>query len=524
MAKEIPVGDYFITKKIGRGSFSNVYKAYHKDTKEVYALKIIDISNLSEKILESLNNEIKILIDIDHPHIVKLHESVRSSNYIYLVLDYCEQGDLYKHIKTNGKLGENEAKKFYIQVAKGLYFLWIKNLIHRDLKPHNLLISADGSLKIADFGFARHLEEQKMVETLCGSPIYMAPEILKNRKYDSKVDLWSMGVILYELLIGNPPFTGRNHIELLNNILTTNFKIPRDVSITKNCIDLLGSLLITDPGSRISFKKFFEHPFFDGYDFKTSVNILSITENYILGEVPFVLRKTADLIMEENEYESEEEIYKMDDVVTFENYILITKKDKTSYLYNSTNKLIESILSIQIYVESIYKSASEIAFYGELKEEYKHYYDSQVLYSKTLNLYEHAIEVCNNTLKFIKESEQYLIPIKEFIIERFSHTLEKAENNHKKILTDKKFRQIVGVPVEKMIYDYALIKTKDGAIEETLDGKMNALFHYTVAVRLFDSLTMDKKPLDEHDKGIINGFRDKIMNRIEHIQKLLKNN
>ena len=132
-------------------------------------------------------------------------------------------------IKKHGRVTEDVARHFMKQMASGLRAMRAQNLIHRDLKPQNLLLtksSADAELKIADFGFARYMHPTGMAETLCGSPLYMAPEILGYQKYDAKADLWSVGTILYELLVGRPPFTGMNPMQLLRNIERSDAKIP----------------------------------------------------------------------------------------------------------------------------------------------------------------------------------------------------------------------------------------------------------------------------------------------------------
>lgn len=138
--------------------------------------------------------------------------------------------------------------------------------VQRDLKPQNLLLSdstPQAVLKIADFGFARHLQQQELANTLCGSPLYMAPEILKSQQYDAKADLWSVGTILYELVVGRPPYNGSNHIVLLQNIERNEARIPSTVAkhLSPACTDLIYSLLERNPVQRISFEEFFSHPF-----------------------------------------------------------------------------------------------------------------------------------------------------------------------------------------------------------------------------------------------------------------------
>ncbi|KAH8088812.1 serine/threonine kinase [Aureococcus anophagefferens] len=216
---------YVIERKLGIGSYATVWLARTTASETaqstVVAVKAIERSRLTKKLQENLESEIAILRDFSHPHLVGFVELRKRPAKIFLVLEYLAGGDLQKFIKARKRLKEPVARRFLGHLASGLKFLWSKNLIHRDLKPQNLLLtdfSDDGFLKIADFGFARHLETAALAETLCGSPLYMAPEILSFKRYDAKADLWSVGAVLFEMLAGEPPFSGRDHRELLKNI------------------------------------------------------------------------------------------------------------------------------------------------------------------------------------------------------------------------------------------------------------------------------------------------------------------
>ena len=210
-----------------------------------------------------------------------------------LVLEYCAGGDVAEYLRRVGRCREAVARRLVRQVAAGLRAMRERNLVHRDLKPQNLLLvgdpdpprrpgpgpdaakpssrEADASasavtLKIADFGFARYVHPAGMAETLCGSPLYMAPEILSYRKYEAKAELWSVGAILFELLVGRPPFSGQNPMQLLRVIERSGgAKIPGAVArtLSPECVALLGGLLRKDPVERMSFEEFFAHPFFD---------------------------------------------------------------------------------------------------------------------------------------------------------------------------------------------------------------------------------------------------------------------
>jgi serine/threonine protein kinase len=503
MKNEIPIGDYVITQKIGKGSFSKVYKAYHKKTNKLYALKIFETKKFSEKILQSIYNEIKILMEIDHPNIVKLHETIKTKEYIYLVLDYCSKGDLQNYINHKGILTEYKAKDFFIQISKGLYYIWIHKLIHRDLKPHNILLTEDGVLKIADFGFAKHLEEAKMLESLCGSPIYMAPEILKFKEYDCKVDLWSMGVMLYQLLTNAYPFTGSNLITLLNNIENKNLYIPDELNLSISCKGLLKSLLVVNPKNRISFEKFFIHPFFNNYQFDNCVE----PNNFILLN-ELIMSKSIDV---------DEDIESSGEFIEDDNYILVIRKDKT-HLQNNNSELIETIYSIQIYLEMIYLSSSEVAFLGDVEEKNENIHISLPVYMKALSLYSHSIEVCNKCLNTIEESKEYLSKIQSLLLEKFSYILNKTEKIFT-ILSSEEYKSIKILTAEQIIYSYALEKIREAASFEFLEETQNAFESYVYGKRLLESLTMDKIPLDDEDSKIINNYLIKIKDRINYIQK-----
>ncbi|KAH0465463.1 hypothetical protein IEQ34_005566 [Dendrobium chrysotoxum] len=219
------VGDYMIGRQIGSGSFSVVWLARHR-------------VNGAE---------------------------VAASGRVYLILEYCRGGDLSRYIQKQGKVPEATAKHFMQQLASGLYVLRENNLVHRDLKPQNLLLSSSNEnsvLKIADFGFARFLQPRGLAETLCGSPLYMAPEIMQLKKYDAKADLWSVGTILFQLVVGKTPFTGSTQLQLLQNIVKSNdVHFPPESNLSHECIHLCKKLLRQNPVERVSFEEFFNHPF-----------------------------------------------------------------------------------------------------------------------------------------------------------------------------------------------------------------------------------------------------------------------
>lgn len=270
---------------------------------------MVQRSKLSRKLLENLESEIQILKKLNHPHIVALTDCKKSDKFIHLIMEYCSVGDLSILIKKRdrmasvhpclepvardypsppgGGLHEVLVSHFAKQLASALEFLRKDGLVHRDVKPQNLLLNPspdyvaqygdesdmEGSrmlvglrslpvLKLADFGFARVLPSTAMAETLCGSPLYMAPEILRYEKYDATADLWSVGTVLYEMMAGRPPFRAPNHVDLLRKIEAKNDKIdfPQSCVSSDELRGLVKALLKRNPVERMSFEEFFGHP------------------------------------------------------------------------------------------------------------------------------------------------------------------------------------------------------------------------------------------------------------------------
>tara|TARA_B100000768_G_C11269367_1_gene372645 strand:- start:827 stop:2182 length:1356 start_codon:yes stop_codon:yes gene_type:complete len=259
-SKTFTIRDYIIQKKrIGHGAFSNIYKGYHKKTNKKIAVKEIKLDTIN-KYKDSIKRETKIMRHLDHPNIINLYDTIidNHNDNIYLILDYFPKGDLSNFLKKR-PLKEKYAHKFTSQLSNGLEYLLQNKIIHRDLKPQNILVTNLGDIKITDFGFARYFEENTILNTICGSPLYMAPEIVKNRKYDLKSDLWSVGVILYEMLVGRQPYRGKNIFDLVKNIEKKSIILPSNIILTDECKDLLFKLLKKNPIERIKWEDFFSH-------------------------------------------------------------------------------------------------------------------------------------------------------------------------------------------------------------------------------------------------------------------------
>ncbi|XP_060799880.1 serine/threonine-protein kinase ULK2 isoform X3 [Neoarius graeffei] len=269
------VGDFEYSRKdlIGHGAFAVVFKARHKKkTDWEVAIKSINKKNLSKSQI-LLGKEIKILKELQHENIVALYDVQETPNFVFLVMEFCNGGDLADYLQAKGTLQEDTLRIILQQIAAAMRVLNSKGIIHRDLKPQNILLSYTGRkkssvsgirIKIADFGFARYLHSNMMAATLCGSPMYMAPEVIMSQNYDAKADLWSIGTVIYQCLVGKPPFQANSPQDLRmfyekNKTLMPN--IPRETS--PPLADLLLGLLQRNQKDRMDFDTFFSHPFLD---------------------------------------------------------------------------------------------------------------------------------------------------------------------------------------------------------------------------------------------------------------------
>ncbi|KAF2740468.1 kinase-like protein [Polyplosphaeria fusca] len=313
-AGEQVIGHYKRLEHIGKGSFAEVYRGIHIEKRASVAIKSVNMIKLNKKLKDNLLSEITILRNLHHPHIVALIDCHESTSRMHIIMEFCELGDLSSFIKKRadlvnhpqtqrmiekypnpaiGGLNEVIVRHFAKQMSSALQFLRSKNYVHRDLKPQNLLLNpssmyysqsgtlermplaADANslipatgvetlpmLKIADFGFARVLPTTSLAETLCGSPLYMAPEILRYEKYDAKADLWSVGTVLYEMMSARPPFRANNHVELLRKIedRKDHIKFPEGIASSRAMKTLIRALLKRKPTERMSYEQFFSDP------------------------------------------------------------------------------------------------------------------------------------------------------------------------------------------------------------------------------------------------------------------------
>ena len=247
-----------LVEVIGSGQYGKVWKAQHIKTRESYAIKSISIKQISgvEKLREFVMSEISALEHMSNRNIVKYFGKLQTTNNIYLVFEFCKGGTLEDLIKKEGMLSEGRTMPIFDQILNAFSELHRLNIMHRDIKPSNILLDS-GEIKLADFGFCKKMKgEFEMTKSIVGSPIYMAPELLQGRYYCTKADIWSLGVMLYEMLHGKCPYEENSIPTLLDKIKSSELKIMPGLSIETK--QLLEGMLTFNPSTRISWADLFK--------------------------------------------------------------------------------------------------------------------------------------------------------------------------------------------------------------------------------------------------------------------------
>ena len=242
--------DFEIGRKLGAGKFGCVYLAREKKSKYIVALKVLHLRQLSKAGVEhQLRREIEIQTHLRHKGVLRLYGYFHDAKRIYLILEYAARGELYKELTKRGTFSERKAADYVEQLAESLAYLHSKNVIHRDIKPENLLVGYNGELKIADFGWSVHAPSSRR-ETLCGTLDYLPPEMIERKAHSYRVDVWSLGVLTYEFLVGRPPFEADSQQATYRRIARVDLHFPASVPLDAR--DFITKLLKKKPEERLA--------------------------------------------------------------------------------------------------------------------------------------------------------------------------------------------------------------------------------------------------------------------------------
>lgn len=250
-SRAINVRSFKVEKVLGKGSFGKVMLVTKIDTGKLYAMKLISKQRLYDaKKKAHAQTEREVLAQLQSPFVVKLHYAFQNYQKLYLVLDFMQGGELFFHLRKLNKFSEDIARFYAAEVLLAIEDLHGKGFIYRDLKPENVFVDADGHIKLGDFNLAKIYSDVNRSHTICGTPEYIAPEVLKGHSQGKEIDYWGLGILLYEMLNGKSPFYAKNYDKLFKNIVSGKFEYT--ACFSKDARDLITKLLQTDPNSRIS--------------------------------------------------------------------------------------------------------------------------------------------------------------------------------------------------------------------------------------------------------------------------------
>lgn len=253
------LNDFDVGKPLGKGKFGSVYLAREKKSMFVVAMKVLFKSQLqSSNVEHQLRREVEIQSHLRHPNILRLYGYFYDKSRVYLILEYAAKGELYRELRRFKCFSEKRSATYIASLARALIYLHGKHVLHRDIKPENLLIGIKGELKIADFGWAVHTLEKR--RTMCGTLDYLPPEMVENKEHDAGVDIWSLGVLLYEFLYGAPPFEAKEHSDTYRRIMKVDLIFPSKPGVSDAAKDLICKLLVKDSSQRLSLTALLQHP------------------------------------------------------------------------------------------------------------------------------------------------------------------------------------------------------------------------------------------------------------------------
>jgi serine/threonine protein kinase len=267
------IQDFQNLQILGVGSYGRVYLVKDKHTGKLFARKTIKKAKISvdKKLFKTQKNERDILSNISHPNIVKLFYTFHDEDNIDFILEYIPGGEIFYHLATRTRFNETDTAFYLAEVSLAIYHLHQLGVVYRDLKPENVMLSATGHVVLTDFGLS---SVEETCHSILGTPQFTAPEVIKGDEYSYPADWWSLGIMMYDMLLGGAPFDGRNKKEIFNRILTMKIRLPTYLSLDAK--DLLSKLLNRNPLKRMKvdedFKKFQQHRFFRKIDWKNLQN------------------------------------------------------------------------------------------------------------------------------------------------------------------------------------------------------------------------------------------------------------
>ena len=520
---------------IGRGAFGEVWKVIHENSQKVYCIKMLDKRDIFEqKLINQINKEISIMYNVNHPYSIKLVNHFEDNEKLYLIMELATNGTLYNLIEKNKNDKSkdiNLIKKLIIQTIEIIKYLHSLNIIYRDIKPENLLLDKDYNIKLCDYGWASYFTPGKFLTAYCGTPEYVSPEILKKYPYNERVDIWGIGVLIFELVFGYAPFASNLNEDRYNNIKAGKINWPNDIKDDyKDLKDLIEKILKVKPKERISLEEIENHPWlketflkmkknkqtndtFDGNKMtQTEIYKSNIMNNGVsklfnsdkkLWKVNAYYEIENDVVLSDKEllniYKVENKQLKLKILKVEEDNKILQKKccdyNDLCYLNEKLNKKIEEnqkqILSLKSKCEQkeeiIIENEKKIKELMSLNNELSKLKDIKINYDgmeeELLNLKKLLKQNLINTNNKVKSKEEEIPNNIKIILNEFKLQIEKflILNKTKNNLLENKIKKVFddhSINLIKIFEENLFSNSKPYNTIELLNNKMEELYGY----------------------------------------------
>ena len=460
---EPKITDFKKKKEIGSGSFGRVYLATHIKTNVDYAIKVIDKRNkINIEGKPYFRREIEIMSKIRHPNCVRLFGNFEDENYCYFIMEYIPGGNLFTLMSNNRNIGLNIylVASIVRDLASAIYYLHNMDppIIHRDIKPENILLTNNSKIKLTDFGWSNYINfEGEQRSTLCGTPIYLAPEMIQNSGHDKHVDIWCLGVLLFELLTGIPPFIGQNRILLMKNIINVNISwpMPPRLPLDPDAKDLISKILKKNPNERISLENMIKHNFFIKYCPKTKP-FFDTKQKF--HSKPFIISK--DIPKEDSIYDFDtnaESFEEASETIDKKNDINIKKPLDIRILMRTSRK--------RKKIREVTPAPTNIKLCLEPKKNNEHHYSRKKL----------IIKNSKSQLRIYKSNKEEIMNNNKYYMEELNK-LKKEKEKLETEIEDYKLREIgYNKKIEELIFAFNNINQENALLKLDLEKQRKNL-------------------------------------------------
>ena len=450
LESEPKISDFDLIKEIGVGSYGRVILVKHKKTQAQYAIKAIDKRNkVNIKEKPYFRREIEIMYRVHHPNVVKLFGHFEDNNFCYFIMEYIPGGNIYNLVPKDGirTASTQQIVSIMKDVIAATYFLhhMIPPIIHRDIKPENVVLDLNMVAKLTDFGWSNYMQGDIKRTTVCGTPIYLAPEIINNQGHDEKVDIWCIGVLMFELMTGYSPFQGDDVRTVKYNI--SKLKIRWPAQMDRDARDLISKILRYNPYERISLEQMLLHPFFTKY-YPNAISCLKQPDHNIQYKV-FIVSKDNPLtwnpILGANNYGTQNKNYSNNFSNDYNYNNLLQKYDNLEREYNNlqsseyTNNTIDSLRrQLKEKEDQInqYSQSNVNVGYNNyninnnaLRETYHDLVNENYELKNQLNLYETQYNNTQNNIYFDNDFNQIRNSITQNNKDDFNQAMNNLQNN-----------------------------------------------------------------------------------------------